>query len=235
VGCAHVHLLSVAAADPGANTALLRARGKVEDAVVAANFLRAVIYRPGYVKGKNSSCFTDVVTQAFLPAMEIFGPTDVSINIETLVRAIVNTALASKAKDLLVMENSDILHAGGSRGDGLVPELMIHVPKIDDMIAAADKEAAWEAACNPDKEDSVLAMFDFGKDDGEDDAPNNAQRTDAEDGDVFKDIFGSADTRVTRPVRNTSALDSIRQSSRTVPVLGRLVPAQTRDFGVQTS
>jgi len=38
-------------------------------------------------------------------------------------------------------------------------------------------------------------MFDFGKDDGEDDAPNNAQRTDAEDGDVFKDIFGSADTR----------------------------------------
>ena len=39
------------------------------------------------------------------------GPTDVSINIETLVRAIVNTALASKAKDLLVMENSgDRIH-----------------------------------------------------------------------------------------------------------------------------
>ena len=34
------------------------------------------------------------------------GPTDVSINIETLVRAIVNTALVSTAKDLLVLENS---------------------------------------------------------------------------------------------------------------------------------
>jgi len=239
VGCKHVHLLSVASADPEANSALLRARGKAEDAVVAAHFVRAVIYRPGYIKGKTSSSVTDVLTQAFLPAMEMFGPTDASINIETVVHAMVNTALSAKATDLLVLENAGILQAGGSDGDGIVPEIMTYVPKIDDMIAEADKEAAWQVACNPDTQDTVLEMFDFGKDEGDDDGPKIAQRAPAEDEDMFKDIFGAAPAdgskRATRPPRNTSALETLRQSSRTVPVIGRLVPAQTRDFGVQTA
>lgn len=171
--------------------------------------------------------------------MEMFGPTDASINIETVVHAMVNTALSAKATDLLVLENAGILQAGGSDGDGIVPEIMTYVPKIDDMIAEADKEAAWQVACNPDTQDTVLEMFDFGKDEGDDDGPKIAQRAPAEDEDMFKDIFGAAPAdgskRATRPPRNTSALETLRQSSRTVPVIGRLVPAQTRDFGVQTA
>ena len=35
-GCQHVHLLSVAGADPASGSCLLRARAKAEDALVAA-------------------------------------------------------------------------------------------------------------------------------------------------------------------------------------------------------
>ena len=47
-------MLSVTDADPEGSTALLRARGKVEDEAVAAGFERLVVYRPAYLYGKQA-------------------------------------------------------------------------------------------------------------------------------------------------------------------------------------
>jgi len=238
-GCQHLHMTSLAGADPSASSCLLRARAKAEDALVAADFARAAIYRPGYIKGKSGSSVSDFLGSLVLPAFEFFGPLDASIRIETFARALATTALSRTAEDLTVLENRDILRAAGSSGDGVVPEIMSAAPVIDDMIAEADRDAAFQAALHPDDDDVVLGMFDFGKDDEEDGGGKPAKKSRTagpqDDEDVFRDMFGADDSSSKRAVGpQRSALDSIRQSSRTVPVIGRLVPPQTRDFGIQT-
>ncbi|MGB1595920.1 MAG: hypothetical protein ACPIOQ_24375, partial [Promethearchaeia archaeon] len=96
--------------------------------VHALTFARCMISQ-GFVKGKQESTAADFLRACALPVAEAMEPEDASVNLGTLSRAMVNTALASHTRALMVLENADILRAGESKGDGIVPEIMSQLPK----------------------------------------------------------------------------------------------------------
>ena len=181
--------------------------------VHALTFAHCMISQ-GFVKGKQESTAADFLRACALPVAEAMEPEDASVNLGTIARAMVNTALASHTRALMVLENADILRAGESKGDGIVPEIMSQLPKVDEMLAEWDREAAVEEARRGHEHDIVLEMFDFGKDGEEEDiAPTHSRGQ--EQGVVDGVVAGG-----------TAWLETMR---------ALLLPPQTRDCSVQTT
>mmetsp|Transcript_29793 Transcript_29793/g.67402 ORF Transcript_29793/g.67402 Transcript_29793/m.67402 type:complete len:498 (-) Transcript_29793:24-1517(-) len=159
-GCVHFHLLSSANAESESHLAFSKAKGAAEKEIAELGFKRVVIYRPGFLRGKKVNSVGDAFTAFFaVPALEVFYPTDASVSVTSLSRAMLSLASASQVQDFEVLENEDILKAADSPGDGWFPAHKL--PELDKVEwDTGDKSTKSWADSN--KEDPLLEMFEAG-------------------------------------------------------------------------
>mmetsp|Transcript_11020 Transcript_11020/g.17322 ORF Transcript_11020/g.17322 Transcript_11020/m.17322 type:complete len:440 (-) Transcript_11020:76-1395(-) len=172
-GCSHLHLISTQGADAESIYAFLKAKGEAEQAVQNTGFQRVTTYRIGYLKGYEWNSVGSAITGTLvMPAVEVFMPTEASVNSQTLSKCIAATALARSTQDFVVLENEEIIATAGSKGDGWLP--MDQMPEVDQMEIDFGKP-------DPNEEDIVLSMFDF-QGEEEEDKPTRKKDSDEKEG-----------------------------------------------------
>ncbi|CAH1249345.1 oxidoreductase HTATIP2-like isoform X1 [Branchiostoma lanceolatum] len=116
-GCRHLVLLSAMKASKDASHPYSKIKGEVEEEAKALGFDRLSIFQPAVimVDRKDETRVGEWFLKKALAPVAFFFPTALTVPIATLARAMVNTVLTPKDKDVEVLDNKAIHRMGGKK------------------------------------------------------------------------------------------------------------------------